>query len=124
MSQDQSLASGKENLGKIVNNVKSSSIAVENLYSNLRICACDTTNEFKCTAIEACYNALKLKNKGELKRYNNVAEEISKNLNGNGENGAWHVIVGKSFGSFISHETNSLLYFFLGEVSFLLFKHG
>ena len=38
--------------------------------------------------------------------------------------GAWHCIVGKHFGSFVTHETKSLCYFFIGHVGFLIFKHG
>ena len=38
--------------------------------------------------------------------------------------GAWHVIVGKHFGSFVTHETKSIVYFFVGAVGFLVFKHG
>mmetsp|Transcript_4421 Transcript_4421/g.5649 ORF Transcript_4421/g.5649 Transcript_4421/m.5649 type:complete len:82 (-) Transcript_4421:128-373(-) len=38
--------------------------------------------------------------------------------------GAWHVIVGKSFGSFVTHEVSSIIYFFVGSVGFLIFKHG
>ncbi|CAH8821494.1 unnamed protein product [Trichobilharzia szidati] len=36
----------------------------------------------------------------------------------------WHCIVGKQFGSDISHEERCFIYFFLGDRSFLLFKSG
>ncbi|CAH8554884.1 unnamed protein product [Heterobilharzia americana] len=36
----------------------------------------------------------------------------------------WHCIVGKQFGSDISYEEGSFLYFFLGDRSLLLFKSG
>jgi dynein light chain LC8-type len=38
--------------------------------------------------------------------------------------GAWHVVVGTSFGSYVTHEVSSIIYFFVGAVGFLVFKHG
>lgn len=35
---------------------------------------------------------------------------------------AWHCIVGKSFGSFVTHSPGGFLYFSLESFSFLLFK--
>ena len=36
----------------------------------------------------------------------------------------WHCIVGKRFGSFVTHETGHHIYFYLGQTAFLLFKTG
>ncbi|TIA89912.1 hypothetical protein E3P99_01810 [Wallemia hederae] len=39
----------------------------------------------------------------------------------------WHVVVGKSFGSFVTHvaETNHFIYFYMGtSMAFLIFKSG
>lgn len=36
----------------------------------------------------------------------------------------WHVIVGKSFGSYVTHEQGYFIYFYIGELAFLLFKSG
>ncbi|GAA5840574.1 hypothetical protein JCM5353_004388 [Sporobolomyces roseus] len=36
----------------------------------------------------------------------------------------WHVVVGKSFGSFCTHETNHFLYWYMGNIAILLFKAG
>ncbi|GAA5952639.1 hypothetical protein JCM3765_002229 [Sporobolomyces pararoseus] len=36
----------------------------------------------------------------------------------------WHVVVGKSFGSFCTHETNNFLYWYMGNIAILLFKAG
>ncbi|GMY07809.1 dynein light chain, cytoplasmic [Fagus crenata] len=35
---------------------------------------------------------------------------------------AWHCIVGKSFGSFVTHSTGGFVYFSIDKLSFLLFK--
>ncbi|CAI4218570.1 unnamed protein product [Parascedosporium putredinis] len=34
----------------------------------------------------------------------------------------WHCIVGRNFGSFVTHETKHFLYFYLGHCAILLFK--
>ncbi|KAE9556019.1 hypothetical protein FO519_000765 [Halicephalobus sp. NKZ332] len=35
---------------------------------------------------------------------------------------SWHCIVGRNFGSFVSHETNSFIYFYLNHVAIMLYK--
>eukprot|EP00057_Strongylocentrotus_purpuratus_P034994 XP_797323.2 PREDICTED: uncharacterized protein LOC592722 [Strongylocentrotus purpuratus] len=39
-------------------------------------------------------------------------------------NPTWHCIVGRNFGSYVTHETKHFIYFYLGQVAFLLFKSG
>ncbi|KAK6906394.1 hypothetical protein I203_100379 [Kwoniella mangroviensis CBS 8507] len=34
----------------------------------------------------------------------------------------WHCVVGKNFGSFVTHETKNFIYFYLGPVAILLWK--
>ena len=36
---------------------------------------------------------------------------------------SWHVIVGSSFGSYVSHQNKNITLFSIGAVSFLIFKH-
>ncbi|CAI5756739.1 unnamed protein product [Candida verbasci] len=36
----------------------------------------------------------------------------------------WHVIVGKSFGSYVTHEQGYFIYFYIGDLAFLIFKSG
>ncbi|CAH8469142.1 unnamed protein product [Schistosoma turkestanicum] len=36
----------------------------------------------------------------------------------------WHCIVGKDFGSFVTHEDGSFIYFYLGDHAIVLFKAG
>lgn len=36
----------------------------------------------------------------------------------------WHCVVGRNFGSYVTHEAKSFLYFYIGQVAFLLFKSG
>lgn len=35
----------------------------------------------------------------------------------------WHVIVGRNFGSYVTHETRHFIYFYLGQIAFLIFKY-
>ncbi|CAH8480358.1 unnamed protein product [Schistosoma intercalatum] len=39
-------------------------------------------------------------------------------------NPTWHCIVGRNFGSYVTHETNHFIYFYMGNVAILLFKSG
>ncbi|XP_006892473.1 PREDICTED: dynein light chain 1, cytoplasmic-like [Elephantulus edwardii] len=39
-------------------------------------------------------------------------------------NPTWHCIVGRNFGSYVTHETKHFIYFYLGQVAILLFRSG
>ncbi|CAH8479221.1 unnamed protein product [Schistosoma curassoni] len=39
-------------------------------------------------------------------------------------NPTWHCIVGRNFGSHVTHETKHFIYFYMGNVAILLFKSG
>ncbi|KAL0485058.1 dynein light chain [Acrasis kona] len=39
-------------------------------------------------------------------------------------NPTWHVVVGRNFGSYVTHETKHFIYFYLGQIAVLLFKSG
>ncbi|KAF8820593.1 dynein light chain 8 family E protein [Cardiosporidium cionae] len=36
----------------------------------------------------------------------------------------WHCVVGRNFGSYVTHESKHFIYFYLGHVAVLLFKSG
>merc|ERR1711964_567649 len=38
--------------------------------------------------------------------------------------GSWHVLVGKHFGAFVTHEAKTLIYFNIGQAAFLIYRHG
>ncbi|CAH8829524.1 unnamed protein product [Trichobilharzia szidati] len=48
-----------------------------------------------------------------------VKKEFDRKYNPN-----WHCIVGKHFGSYVTHETQHFIYFYLQDRAFLLFKSG
>ena len=37
---------------------------------------------------------------------------------------SWHVIIGKAFGSFCTHEAKTFMYFYIGDKAVMLFKAG
>ncbi|GJJ10871.1 Dynein light chain 1, cytoplasmic [Clathrus columnatus] len=34
----------------------------------------------------------------------------------------WHVVVGKNFGSYVTHETKHFIYFYIGPLAFLIWR--
>jgi dynein light chain LC8-type len=61
-----------------------------------------------------------------LEKYNiekDIAAYIKKEFDKK-YNPTWHCIVGRNFGSYVTHETKHFIYFYLGQVAILLFKSG
>ncbi|MED6108040.1 Dynein light chain 2, cytoplasmic [Stylosanthes scabra] len=61
-----------------------------------------------------------------FEKYNvekDVAEQIKKEFDKR-HGPTWHCIVGRNFGSYVTHETNHFLYFYLDQKAVLLFKSG
>ncbi|XP_022138359.1 dynein light chain 1, cytoplasmic-like [Momordica charantia] len=52
-----------------------------------------------------------------------VAEYIKKEFDKR-HGPTWHCIVGRNFGSYVTHETNHFVYFYLDQKAVLLFKSG
>ncbi|XP_021770833.1 dynein light chain 1, cytoplasmic-like [Chenopodium quinoa] len=52
-----------------------------------------------------------------------VAESIKKEFDKK-HGPTWHCIVGRNFGSYVTHETNHFIYFYLDQKAVLLFKSG
>ncbi|KAG5188172.1 dynein light chain type 1-domain-containing protein [Tribonema minus] len=36
----------------------------------------------------------------------------------------WHVVIGRNFGSFVTHETRMFLYFYIGDKAVMMYKAG
>ena len=61
-----------------------------------------------------------------LEKYNiekDIAAYIKKEFDKK-YNPTWHAIVGRNFGSYVTHETKHFIYYYLGQVAILLFKSG
>lgn len=39
-------------------------------------------------------------------------------------NPTWHCIVGRNFGSYVTHESGNFIYFYVNQMAILLFKSG
>lgn len=89
----------------------------------LNIVYSDVPKDVQEEIVHAAGRALKAMSRGELRTYSDAAAAVRKDCIAKVA-GTWHVIMGPSFGSYVTHETNNLLYFFLGATGVLAFKHG
>ncbi|OAY80695.1 Dynein light chain 1, cytoplasmic [Ananas comosus] len=60
---------------------------------------------------------------GVYKVEKDIAEYIKKEFDKN-HGPTWHCIVGRNFGSYVTHETNHFIYFYIDSKAVLLFKSG
>ena len=112
----------------------------------VRILHIDMTRELHDFIFKTSLLSIQSYYRGEKTLFTEIASQIKNGLQEQ-EKGAWHVIVGKSFGSFVTHEMKqyvqcisninmqishmeisydlcSMTYFFIGPVGFLIFRHG
>mmetsp|Transcript_55200 Transcript_55200/g.121007 ORF Transcript_55200/g.121007 Transcript_55200/m.121007 type:complete len:111 (-) Transcript_55200:25-357(-) len=83
----------------------------------------DMKSDMRDFAVEAARKGVIKLNKNEIRQLWEVAEVIKLEMDRQYP-GAWHVLVGKSFGAFVTQQANCLIYFSIGQASFLIFKHG
>ena len=77
-----------------------------------------TSDKLKAFAIQTAQDA--------LERFNNekeVASHIKKEFDRH-HDPTWHCFVGRNFGSYVTHEADHYIYFYLGQIGFLIFKSG
>jgi len=89
----------------------------------MKMVHCNMTQEMSQHCVSSAAFKLKDYEKGEYSHFKDVAKELKSDFEKK-FGGTWHIIVGKSFGSFITAEHNRVLYFFIGSVGFLFFGHG
>ncbi|OJA18442.1 hypothetical protein AZE42_05814 [Rhizopogon vesiculosus] len=59
-----------------------------------------------------------------LEKYNiekDIAAQIKKEFDRR-HGATWHVVVGKNFGSYVTHETKHFIYFYVGSLAILIWK--
>uniref|UniRef100_A0A0D6R3N2 Dynein light chain n=2 Tax=Araucariaceae TaxID=25664 RepID=A0A0D6R3N2_ARACU len=78
----------------------------------------DMSEEMQQEAIECASQAL-IKHAVEK----DVAAYIKKEFDKR-HSPTWHCIVGRNFGSYVTHETKHFIYFYLDQMAVLLFKSG
>jgi len=76
----------------------------------------DMTEDMQQEAIEVASEAMA---KYHIEK--DIAQHIKKEFDSR-RGATWHCIVGRNFGSFVTHETKHFIYFYLGHYAILLFK--
>ena len=86
-------------------------------FSNVARLLTTSLNDFQ-DAVECATQAMEKFNvEKDIAAY--IKKEFDKKYNP-----TWHCIVGRDFGSYVTHETKHFVYFYLGKVAVLLFKSG
>ncbi|KAL1992615.1 hypothetical protein VTN49DRAFT_4647 [Thermomyces lanuginosus] len=80
----------------------------------------DMTEDMQQEAIEVATEAMD-KYHIEKACSADIAQHIKKEFDSR-KGATWHCIVGRNFGSFVTHETKHFIYFYLGHYAILLFK--
>ncbi|KAI9682243.1 MAG: Dynein light chain [Caeruleum heppii] len=76
----------------------------------------DMTEDMQTEAVDVATEAM---TKFHIEK--DIAQHIKKEFDGR-KGATWHCIVGRNFGSFVTHETKHFIYFYLGHNAILLFK--
>ena len=93
-------------------------------FGALNIMYSEMTESDQSFTVDTCFSALRNQEKKEMvSYYKDTAESIKVELE-NKKEGKWNVVVGKSFGAFVTHETKTMVYFYIGSVGFLCWRHG
>ncbi|SCZ87854.1 BZ3500_MvSof-1268-A1-R1_Chr2-3g05322 [Microbotryum saponariae] len=90
----------------------------KNTPTQATIKSADMSDEMQKVAIQTAIDALE---KHEIEK--DIAAYIKRDFDKR-YGPTWHVVVGKSFGSFCTHESGHFVYFYLGSIAILLFKAG
>jgi len=91
---------------------------------NLNVVYTEMSEADQSSTIDTAMNALKTIDKSDkVVHHKDVAQIIKMELDAT-KRGTWNVIVGTSFGSFVTHETKTMSHFYIGNVGFLIWKYG
>lgn len=81
-----------------------------------QIKSADMTDDMQQEAIEVAQEAM-----GKFSIEKDIAQHIKRTFDER-KGPTWHCIVGRNFGSYVTHETKHFIYFYLGHCAILLFK--
>nr|XP_054764358.1 dynein light chain 1, cytoplasmic-like [Lytechinus pictus] len=81
----------------------------------------DMSKEMEDDAVELALAMLRDKQNKPLEK--DIAAELKKEFDTKHEP-TWHCIVGRNYGSHVTHEKNHFIYFYVGRTAILLFKSG
>lgn len=76
----------------------------------------DMTDEMQHESIEIALSALE---KFAIEK--DIAAQVKKEFDRR-HGPTWHVVVGKNFGSYVTHETKHFIYFYVGPLAILIWK--
>lgn len=76
----------------------------------------DMTEDMQQEAVEVAIEAME---KYHIEK--DIAQYIKREFDSR-KGATWHCVVGRNFGSFVTHETKHFIYFYLGHCAILLFK--
>jgi len=76
----------------------------------------DMTEELQQVAVDIATAAL-----GQYNIEKDIAAQIKKEFDKR-YSPTWHVVVGKNFGSYVTHETKHFIYFYIGSLAILIWK--
>ncbi|VDP69680.1 unnamed protein product [Echinostoma caproni] len=79
---------------------------------------CDMSEEMQKEAVQQAERAVELHTVEK-----DIAQYIKKQFDKK-YSPPWHCIVGQNFGSYVTHESNHFIYFYVGNLAILLFKTG
>ncbi|KAI9805826.1 MAG: hypothetical protein M1825_000440 [Sarcosagium campestre] len=92
-----------------------------------QIKSADMSDEMQQEVIELATEAMsqfgieKVLSNHRYRSNEDIAQHIKKEFDAK-KGATWHCIVGRNFGSFVTHETKHFIYFYLGHNAILLFK--
>jgi dynein light chain LC8-type len=99
-------------------------MAQEQNFGKVNVAYTELNEADQTMVIEIANNAMKSLEKSEKTvHYKDVAQLVKQDLD-NQKGGTWNVVVGRSYGSFVTHETKTMTQFFIGNIAFLIWKHG
>ncbi|KAI9889702.1 MAG: Dynein light chain [Vezdaea aestivalis] len=78
----------------------------------------DMSEDLQQEVMQVAVDAL-VEHKLEIEK--EIAEYVKKEMDKR-KGACWHCVVGRNFGSFVTHESKHFIYFYLGHLAFLLFK--
>ncbi|RBR20533.1 hypothetical protein FVER53590_00649 [Fusarium verticillioides] len=95
-------------------NTAESPVAREKLEAQIK--SADMTEDMQQESIEVAQEAM-----AKFTIEKDIAQHIKRTFDER-KGPTWHCIVGRNFGSFVTHETKHFIYFYLGHCAILLFK--
>eukprot|EP00756_Hemistasia_phaeocysticola_P046362 Hpha_TRINITY_DN20133_c0_g1::TRINITY_DN20133_c0_g1_i1::g.82484::m.82484/K10418/DYNLL; dynein light chain LC8-type len=76
----------------------------------------DMRDDMQQDAVDCAAHALR-----RFKEQKGIAQFIKKEFDAKYDP-KWHVVVGRDFGSYVTHEVKDFSYFFIGELAFLIWR--